>query len=74
MYETKQVLRSDPTGSGRTEERTKRQIRRTAIDCPHQNACWEERSQEQRRNKMARAEPEDPSVPKNLREIRGRRK
>ena len=34
----------------------------------------EERVREQRRQETAGAEPEDPSVPKNLREIRGRNK
>ena len=34
----------------------------------------EERIQEQRRYKTAGAEPEDPSVPKNLRQRRGRNK
>ena len=44
--------------------KTKRRVRRTAIDCPHQNACRRKRDQEQRRLKTAGAEPEFPSVPK----------
>ena len=33
------VLRLDPTGSGCTEGRDEDRVQRTAIDCPHQNAC-----------------------------------
>ena len=39
------MLRSDPTGSGRTEGGTKRRVRRTAIDCPHQNTCRRDESE-----------------------------
>jgi len=51
----------------------KRQIQQTAIDCPHQNTCREYKSQGEE-TKMAGAEPEFLSVPKNLREIQVRRK
>ena len=68
------VLCSDPTGSGRTEGGTKRRVRRVAIDYPHQNVCRRKRVQEQRRQETAGAEPEDLSVPKNLRQRRGKSK
>ena len=36
------VLRLDPTGSGRTKKETRIRVRRTAINCPHQNVCRRE--------------------------------
>ena len=33
------LLCLDPTGSGRTERGARSRVRRTAINCPHQNAC-----------------------------------
>ena len=49
------VLRSDPTGSGRTEGGRKDRVRRTAIDCPHQNAC--RRDESETRGDLRRPEP-----------------
>jgi len=51
------VLRSDPTGSGRTERGTKRRVRQAAIDCFHRNACWEN-GKRREETKTARAESE----------------
>ena len=49
------LLRSDPTGSGRTKGRRKDRVRRTAIDCPPQNAC--RRNEYKNRGDRRRPEP-----------------
>ena len=65
------LLRSDPTGSGRTEGRTRSRVRRTAIDCPHQNACREDENET--RGDLRRPEPNRSfrAFRRNLRERRG---
>ena len=61
------LLRSDPTRSGRTEGRMKDRVWRIAINYPHQNACQRDEYENRGEDKTARAELEDPSVPRNLR-------
>ena len=66
-----ELLRSDPTGSRRTERRTKGRVRRTAIDCPHQNTCRKYESET--RGDLRRPEPNWSfrAFQRNLREIQG---
>ena len=58
------LLRLDPTESGRTEGRDEDRVRRTAIDCPHQNAC--------RKNEYeSRGDRRRPEPSRRIRAFRG---
>ena len=65
------VLHLDPTGSGRTERRARSRVRRTAIDCPHQNACRGDESKTRGDLRRPELNRNFRAFQRNLREIQG---